>query len=636
MVPQLSVTRASWWLLLLRCWLLSSLCRSHARAAGLHGPVFADGFEEPVQDGRRMPPFVFLRPPQTFSVHWPVRDNVANLSSPMELALYSVIPDTSAGKAYLMFALTASGMHWVNDVAAQIIPATSRNGSSNKPVRDVEPFLHTPRFGNLRCLFAGADGTAVGGGDGMVKPVLVESAVFTWTRVLVGSCAMPPAFTKMLQDEASNSNKPTIRVLHEDDEAEDLTSHGRKLQKSATGKQFFATPGLRCGQAKALSSNANKQGAENRTQCAALCAALPRDDDGRLCNLWQWDELQRICSISRFYRRGVDCSNSTTVTVGTRRHVPWDALDVSRPPLQRRLIVFGGTSPVFGDGRFVDRVAQWVEYYLLNFPDAHFFVYARGGDGLGGFSDHVADSLPPSVGGVAALHPFIEAGVVTVIWLPADVDKALDQKKHAVQIRDESEVLYRAKGLSTWVGATIDFDEYIAPAHSIHSTRKAGHAISSLSSATLDFSRVSTGKSLFPMSRFLSQVPASTGQLVFRKWPAFIPDQSNALFIDTTSVAASFAHGRLGKYLVRTEAAKLLYTHFPVLAEAGWPHLFSPKSRSKLQVSDIVYEILHFREKDWTPVEEAGTAVKYMAAVDVAHTVRQRLWTRYNTVNTST
>jgi len=41
---------------------------------------------------------------------------------------------------------------------------------------------------------------------------------------------------------------------------------------------------------------------------------------------------------------------------------------------------------------------------LYNFPDAHFFLYFRGGDGRGE-SKRVQNGVPGAVGGVTALYP---------------------------------------------------------------------------------------------------------------------------------------------------------------------------------------------------------------------------------------
>lgn len=137
------------------------------------------------------------------------------------------------------------------------------------------------------------------------------------------------------------------------------------------------------------------------------------------CNMWQWAD-RNGCFHSAKKMMASTCYENPRWKGGSRRHDVWDAVDTSRQVGERRLMTFGCSMAVRGDGSYSDRIPQWLEFQLINFPTAHFFVYLRGSDGYGSFDPYLSGGMPGVVGGVAVLYPYILAGVVTVIWLPRD------------------------------------------------------------------------------------------------------------------------------------------------------------------------------------------------------------------------
>ena len=51
--------------------------------------------------------------------------------------------------------------------------------------------------------------------------------------------------------------------------------------------------------------------------------------------------------------------------------------------------------------------AVWHRFQLLNFPDAHFFVYIRGGNGYGDVAQSRTGGIPGAVGGSSVLYPCV-------------------------------------------------------------------------------------------------------------------------------------------------------------------------------------------------------------------------------------
>ena len=604
----------------------------HAAAATTAGGgvrEFADPFPNPVAHAQKLPHFIYLRQPQLFPVSWPFIDNVstaaANLSAPMDLVLYSVIPDSVAGKAYLLFSYGKSGMSWATGEVEAALPTSNPNPPCDKshPCRNLAPFLREQRVGKLRCTFSRADGTAAVDKQGLPlqEPVEVLSAWIAFTRILVGTCTLPAAVDSWLADSAAPP--PTIRVLHEHDDGAGLRVQSK--EPDTIGNSFFEVDGLEC---EKMRTAIPPKAFATKQSCAEHCLSMNAYFQSRPCSTWQWDAASRSCSYSRHYPGAKSCWLNASVIVGTRRHESWDLVDTSRTEADRRLVTFSGPGPVFGDGRYVDRVAQWIEYHLLNFPDAHFFIYARGGDGRGGYAD-VMNSLPASAGAVAPLHPYIEAGVVTVVWVPLDPASAVLPSKHQVMIRDENDYLYRAKHLSEWVCSGLDYDEYIAPVHTMQPNK---FAVPGRTNKTLDLSRRSSGKWLFPIAPYLRRISPRAGQIQFRKWPAKSPNVTNFIFMDTDEIAASTSPAKLGKYFVRSEAAQVLFTHTTIFYDSVWANLSNHVGHARLFVGKVGFEILHFRERDWQDDVAAGNVVGYGAALSVAAAVKQRMWKRFTTV----
>ena len=590
-----------------------------AKAASPLGASFRDSFPDPkVHRGRKLPHYIYPRQPQLFHVTWSFRssglraDVAANLSEPMPLGLYSAIPDIAAGKVYLLFSYGPLGWKWHRTRALDVLPTVVNRAPCDRghPCTNLKPFLNDPpRMGSLRCAFLDANGTVATGEDGkpLLSDVIAHSAWLAFPRALVGTCEMPAQFKAWLA-AAEEHTVPQIQVLREGDSGGGLADNN-----NPTTRLFHEVPSRRCPMGFRAS-------AQTKEQCANFCASVKRDAIAAECYMWQWHQASQTCYFARWRYHSNLCRANTSMVVGVRRHESWDAIDTSRALEERRLISFSAPSPVFGDGRFVERVAQWVEYYLLNFPDSHFFVYARGGNGRGGYADKRANSLPASADATAALFPYIQAGVVTIVWVPEDPENVLLDTKQIVQMRNENDYLYRAKHLSKWVCSGVDYDEYIAPTHI------AGTPFDDMSLAN-----TSSGKWLFPIERHLRSVGDSCGLLRFLKWPAATPDPGNMVLVDTTEIGTHAVFGKLGKYIVRADAAQVLFTHTPLAFEPDWANLTKVKhAETLLRAGSFVFELLHFRERDWQAALTTGNVARYGATQTVARAIKRRIWIRFN------
>ena len=541
-----------------------------------------DNFDDPVPLRRRFPPFMYPRNPQVFEVSFSWIDSV-NIAQVSELALYSVIPDTVSQQVYLLFSYGPTGMGFALEAV-------------EKGYVDLGGLLKEQFYGNLRCQFLDQNATALPAVE--LERVSLRSAHFSTARVLVGSCPMPNEFVNSVRQD-NFRNPPLIRILHEnDDGAISEVTHPLHKQNDT----FYIQRGEICAGTIPMPATVNSM-----DLCAQVCANMEANEFGRPCSFWQWDDTMKLCSFRRIRPRKHMCRSArNSLVLGVRRHELWDAVETARTGGDRRLITISAVSPVFGSGDFVNRVAQWVEYHLIAFPDAHFFVYARGGDGRGGSIAHYPLSMPAAAGGIASLHPYIEAGVVTVIWVPVDTERALLLTKRTVQQRNENDFLFRVKHVSDWAAVAVDYDEYVAP----------------IPNSTGPFPLQ------FPASTFLRQVSSKIGMLTFPKWPAKTPDVIENLLFATDEIGTEKTPERFPKRFIRPEAVAVIKTHEPVVVEQGWD-----LDDAYLHSDYGTFAVLHFRDKDWEYAVNTGTTQSYTALHDVVDAVKARMWERYNHVD---
>ena len=71
-------------------------------------------------------------------------------------------------------------------------------------------------------------------------------------------------------------------------------------------------------------------------------------------------------------------------------------------------------------------------------------------------------------------------------------------------------------------------------------------------------------------------------------------------YLETDLIARQSTAGKLGKYLVRADKAKALWTHWVLAPKA----LASAKARATLVVGNYEYNLLHFRDRDWEDMDD--------------------------------
>lgn len=278
-------------------------------------------------------------------------------------------------------------------------------------------------------------------------------------------------------------------------------------------------------------------------------------------------------------------------------------------------------------------------FQLYNFPRAHFFVYLRGGGNSrnsSSFDPSLPHSIPGVVGGSAALYPYILNRIVTVVWLPRDVEFQLEKNVDSFQRRDENEFLYRARHLSEWASASVDYDEYFAPTHIVGpKLMRRNHVGSTFSDVKEaidpDWNNRRNGASFYPLGPILRNVSQEVHALWWHKWPTEIPEQDDKLYLETQRIAVDSTRGKLGKYIVRPLKAKLLWTHMPLVPADPKAEEFPHAASSRLVVGNVGYDLLHFRDRDWAAVADNSSLYRpYRLTLDVAKIVKERLWQRYS------
>lgn len=580
---------------------------------------------------RKFPRHIYLRDPQPFSVHIPVsvekkNRGVANATSKVDLTVFSVFPDTQIGKAYVLFSYFYP--EWKPFTAAFPMKDTIPSCHAGQCANLLEHFA-SPWFGNIRCQFERADGTVLESAP--PTRVRAHSATVATSAVFVGTCDLPPEFSELVQQD-DFSNPPKIRLLREHD-VEGVPTGVRKTESAAL---FEDLSGFQCQGLVKKEQFSSKEACEQDCLHSVHMHLRMAHRGKQQCTTWHWTDGDG-CYQSSDNLPAAFCEQRGGPSFGGRRRFDaWDAIETARA--ETKLMAFGCSMPVFGDGSYMNRIPQWLEFQLLNFPDAHFFVYLRGGDGFGGYA-HRTNEIPGTVGGVAALYPYIEAGVVTVVWIPPDEAEVLLQSKNPLQKRDENDFLYRAKHLSEWISASIDYDEYFAPTRTVDANGMAKQSSGSAGSVVFHVDQAvdvdwvgdaAVGEMFYPIGAFLQQVSSDVQQLTFHKWPAEIPDQQSRVYLETSTIATDSTPGRLGKYILRPVDAQLIFTHFPLVAEQAGE--LNKRHSAPLIVGNTEYNLLHFRDRDWAEVSNSteGVLKPYTLTHGIAAAVKERLWLRYN------
>ena len=311
---------------------------------------------------RKFPHFIHLRPAQAYNVHLPISADAGavNGTTLVHLSLYTIIPDTIDKKAYLLFKFHLDEFRAFVD----IFPARGNTCHDSK-CSDLMPHLHNRFFGNLRCQFVAPNGTTLA-----TPPARVEaySAKVGKVSQLIGTCPLSDAFVEeLLRDE--HETPPGIRVLREGDRTG--APAGAHSDDDSAAFESFADN--RCSGP----SVQKRKIAKSLEQCRSSCAPPTETTPG--CLMWQWSEPDGCFQSTAF---GIRCSGAgagggggggkrdATAKYpgwvgGRRRHDVWDAIDTAREEPDRSLISFGCSMPVFGNGAYMDRIPQWLEYVLL-------------------------------------------------------------------------------------------------------------------------------------------------------------------------------------------------------------------------------------------------------------------------------
>eukprot|EP00750_Incisomonas_marina_P002249 INCI12169.2.p1 GENE.INCI12169.2~~INCI12169.2.p1 ORF type:complete len:539 (-),score=65.97 INCI12169.2:265-1881(-) len=500
-------------------------------------------------DSRRMPKFVHVLPAQEFDVHLPLTLNNYTSKKPaknkqnknstlVKLALFSVIPDVEAGQAFLLFSFQIRDFNQF----VQRDPATGVTCHGHQ-CTDLLPHFQDPFMGQLRCQFLHPNGALLDATPSRVEAHAGKIAPFS---NLVGKCALPPEFTQILADD-DFQQPPGIRVLREDDTAAAFFPHDSDPNvRLAAAADFDVFSGVSCAQHFFPADDGTSTSAD---QCAAKCVEQGMNQ----CVRWLWSPSKGCLHSPTTSKRKSKCSTEEGWVGGIRRHPAWQAVDTSRTAPNRRLISFGCSMPVFGDGSYANRIPQWLEFQLYNFPDTHFFVYLH--DGAGGDALKASPQANPGiVGGAAVLYPYIEAGVLTVIWLPRDTNRLLDSNVDGFQRRDENDYLYRTRHFSEWASASVDYDEFFAPTYTLSTKgyRKInpGSRFDLEGAYDVDFTKTAAGSLFYPIAPYLQNVSSEIQALSFHKWPTETPAQQTALYLSTQRIARDLTKGMFNTVVV--------------------------------------------------------------------------------------
>lgn len=299
---------------------------------------------------RPLPTFVSLRHPQSFAGTLPASADPQkpNGTAKVSLHLYSVVPDAADRQVHLLFEYQGGEMKHLRQT---LFPKEKCNEDvTGQRCSDLLPHLREPSFGDLRCEFISPDGRVMAAAP---VPVIAREADLRPATTFVGTCAMPPKFYQLVAQDDYDGPPPQVRLLREGD--------------AGAGAHVFAAvgPGAWQGDNGRSCSRllATEHGNASPEACRDVCHhahAQAENNSGGLtdCTIWQWSDNQcRTGGRSKFNNK---CKANDQWVGGQLRREAWDAVDTARPN-NKRLIAFGCSMPLFGDGTYMNRVPQWIE-----------------------------------------------------------------------------------------------------------------------------------------------------------------------------------------------------------------------------------------------------------------------------------
>lgn len=341
---------------------------------------------------RLLPPFITLRSPQSFVLELgltllpqhahmnspageqnnsgaqeEVSDNYVNESIPLHVGLYSVVPDLERGEAMLLFEFS-----WIQlqslDMQSRVFGDPCHSATSHE-CTDLKQHMWNPYFGDLRCEFIDRDGKVMPG----PKPrLVVDSAELAVSATFVGSCPMPETFLEMIKNEASTRTETVRKSLDFTMEEESSLSSEKPLPRMRLLRK--GDPGVEPGvhvesvegafqeddHWQCLGMHHFVQGDGSATECASACYQLRNTIADGGCA--QWQLISGRCFVCPTPTPSWRCRPLGHAKGETARHLGWDMVVTSPAhPGHKRLITFGCSMPLFGDGNYMNRIPQWFE-----------------------------------------------------------------------------------------------------------------------------------------------------------------------------------------------------------------------------------------------------------------------------------
>ena len=101
---------------------------------------------------------------------------------------------------------------------------------------------------------------------------------------------------------------------------------------------------------------------------------------------------------------------------------------------------------------------------------------------------------------------YVEAGIVTVVFVPVDTTQSTNRQRTGYQHRDENDFLYRSQHASEWVSSIVDYDEYFAPTHpdrNRYNGPARSFVVEDSRAVDVDFGDASAGALFFPIHRWV-------------------------------------------------------------------------------------------------------------------------------------
>ena len=303
---------------------------------------------------RMWPPFIFPRSPQSYTVHLAVKNlshrnlEVTNVSTglsrhhssfSLQLTLFSVVPDVSDELAYFIF--DVDWRHDLNQIFLDHALSNKCSASRKENCSDFRHLLASTRAGGLKCEFIGTDGIVYEAPTTHMS-VFFASHFDGQNGELIGTCKMPPRFGATITAAGTaGTTLPQVRVLREGDDGATAGDHFNSIMS-----RFENNNDRQC-----VRMTMSQQGSTSPSDCCSSCGAK--------CQMWQYT-LVGNCFTSTTGLLDKVCKNRPGFLGGIRRNQPWELVDTSLP--KKRLISFASATPLYGDGSYMNRIPQWIEY----------------------------------------------------------------------------------------------------------------------------------------------------------------------------------------------------------------------------------------------------------------------------------